>query len=336
MAPLLNGSKRCWHGGSYCKAPSGARGAHACQGGVHGGSRNGHGARRADGGGRVAAVLGLLLWSRDTPRTLGASEGHRGAQRRPRLVERVCSRCSSSFGRRASMGNAHVRVLKPPGWPRSSMLLRRAASCPSGLWSFFDRGRGGRELIGVHTGAMAHALMQRAEDGPSGAASGPMLPTPQLAFRWSAFTWRDTGIPFILTSGLPRRRKAFCFGPTLWARCARSWSITRRAGSRHLPGSWVSRARACCVGPVRCWRWSSSCSRLHWRRPGLISLYRVLCDSWQLRDPHWIEVRDRGPLHRLIRANGDQAGVSRMNLAALHCHLGSFVVDVGALHEAFD
>ena len=25
-----------------------------------------------------------------------------------------------------------------------------------------------------------------------------------------------------------------------------------------------------------------------------------------------------------------------MNLAALHCHLGSFVVDVGALHEAFD
>jgi hypothetical protein len=158
-----------------------------------------------------------------------------------------------------------------PGWPRSSTLLRRAASCPSGLWSFFDRARGGRELIGVHTGAMAHALMQRAEDGPSGAASGPMLPTPQLAFRWSAFTWRDTGIPFILMSGLPRRRKAFCSGPTLWARCARSWSITRRAGSRHLPGSWVSRARACCAGPVRCCRRSSSCSRLHWRRPGLIS-----------------------------------------------------------------
>ena len=59
----------------------------------------------------------------------------------------------------------------------------------------------------------------------------------------------------------------------------------------------------------------------------------VLCDSWQLRDPHWIDVRDRGALHELIRANGVQAGVPRMNLAALHCHLGSCFV---ALHEAFD
>ena len=42
-----------------------------------------------------------------------------------------------------------------------------------------------------YSGTIAHALMQRAEDGSSGASSGLMQPMPQLAFRRRVFTWNE-------------------------------------------------------------------------------------------------------------------------------------------------
>jgi hypothetical protein len=59
-----------------------------------------------------------------------------------------------------------------------------------------------------YSGTIAHALMQRAEDGSSGAELGLMQPMPQLAFRRRAFTWYELG-------------KASCDG-AVFARCSSS------------------------------------------------------------------------------------------------------------------
>ena len=177
-----------------------------------------------------------------------------------------------------------------------------------------------------YSGAMAHALMQRAEDGPSGAASGPysaarfQVELVHLARQSRSFSaadclvagWRSVPVDFV---GAVR------------ALVAVHTSCRVASSSRELG---ISSSRVLRRARPRCRR-SSSCSRLHWRRSGQCS---ATVGSFEIRTGLMFEIA----VHctSSFAPMVFRAGVPRMNLAALHCHLGSCFVDVGALHEEFD
>ena len=126
-----------------------------------------------------------------------------------------------------------------------------------------------------YNGAMAHALMQRAEDGPSGAASGPysaarfQVELVHLARQSRSFSaadclvagWRSVPVDFV---GAVR------------ALVAVHTSCRVASSSRELG---ISSSRVLRLARPRCRR-SSSLQPL-----ALETVGSVLCDSWQLRDP---------------------------------------------------
>ena len=142
-----------------------------------------------------------------------------------------------------------------------------ASSCvlPIGCGRSLTKRVAGVSSLG-YSGAMAHALMQRAEDGPSGAASGP----------YSAARFQVERVHLARHGNHSQQRIASSQDGVLFrsplvgavrALVAVHSSCRVASSSRELG---ISSSRVLRRARPRCRR-SSSCSRLHWRRSGQCS-----------------------------------------------------------------
>ena len=176
--------------------------------------------------GALAAVYGSA--GRATPLTVGAAKanvGHSEAASGQVGLLKV----QQLIGQRASMGNAHLRVLNP-------LVGQRFGASAACFVLPLERGRSLTEgVAGVSSfgfsGTIAHALMQRAEDGSSGAELGLVQPLPQLAFRRRAFTWIELD-----RSSTPRHLTS------VYVSC---WVVPSDAGARRPSAG--ARSRVLCV-----------------------------------------------------------------------------------------
>ncbi|KOO53619.1 type i fatty acid, partial [Chrysochromulina tobinii] len=277
--------------------------------------------------GALAAVYGSA--GRATPLSVGAAKanvGHSEAASGQVGLLKV----QQLIGQRASMGNAHLRVLNP-------LVGQRFGASAACFVLPLERGRSLTEgVAGVSSfgfsGTIAHALMQRAEDGSSGAASGLMQPVPQLAFRRSAFTWRESAHPFIQQRIASSQEGVLFRSPLVGAVHALVADHVVQ-GRVIFPGAgYLELARAASG--------SSALQAVFFLQPlalesaGSYIECSVTAGSFEIRTGSMLEIA----VHCTgsFASSGVPAGVSRMSLAALHSHVGSRVVDVGALYDAFD
>ena len=228
----------------------------------------------------------------------------------------------------ASMGpNAQLRVLNP----HVAQVMPKGRTCalPTQACGMSAGSREGGVSSFGYSGTIAHMLLQRS----AGVASGTQLPVVQLAFRRRSFTWRESAHPFIQQRIASSQEGVLFRSPLVGAVHALVADHVVQ-GRVIFPGAgYLELARAASG--------SSVLQAVFFLQPlalesagSYIECSVTAAGSFEIRTGSLLEIA----VHCTgsFASSGVPAGVSRMSLAALHSHVGSRVVDVGALYDAFD